>query len=241
MGRIKGSKFDMQEYGSRRLKIGIGKGPGLDWHKEEMEMCDRFAKEMGIGRDDIFMLSNDDRRMYFCWDGCWMVENKGLSDPWGIVYNYENIRSFPIEKIRSGEIEVAKIITRQEIVNSHWRPEAKKEEVEEMEETKKSDAVLPIPCTKGIDGWTVKQWFQKINEELDELKAEVLTAGKSHINDEAAKVEIYSGAKVMMIAEEAADTITAITSMLEAIGIDEETRQEAQRRVNERNRTRGRI
>ena len=104
-----------------------------------------------------------------------------------------------------------------------------------------SEKVLPIPCTKGYDEWAVKDWFGKINEELDELKAEVLTAGKSHINDKAANVEAYSGAKLDMIAEEAADTITAITSMLEAMGIDEAQRQEAQRCVNERNRERGRI
>lgn len=39
----------------------------------------------------------------------------------------------------------------------------------------------------------------------------------------------------------AADTITSITTMLEALGIDEEMRDEAQRRVNEKNRKRGRI
>ena len=43
------------------------------------------------------------------------------------------------------------------------------------------------------------------------------------------------------LAEEAADTITAITSMLEAFGIDAEMRDEAQRRVNSKNRERGRL
>ena len=42
-------------------------------------------------------------------------------------------------------------------------------------------------------------------------------------------------------AEEAADVVTAITSMLEAMGIDENMRQEAQRRVNEKNKERGRF
>ena len=36
-----------------------------------------------------------------------------------------------------------------------------------------NEKILPIPCTKGNEV-PVKQWFQKINEELDELKAEVL-------------------------------------------------------------------
>lgn len=42
------------------------------------------------------------------------------------------------------------------------------------------------------------------------------------------------------IAEEAADVCTVVTSLLEAIGIGFEMRQEAQRRVNEHNKERGR-
>lgn len=82
--------------------------------------------------------------------------------------------------------------------------------------------VLPIPCTKGFENLAVKDYFQKINEELDEPKEGVFLFRKERI------------------AEEAADTITAITSMLEAMGIDEQQRQAAQRRVNERNQQRGR-
>ena len=87
--------------------------------------------------------------------------------------------------------------------------------------------VLPIPCTKGFEDWNVKDYFQKINEELDELKEEVLWFRKKRNKER--------------IADEAADTITAITSMLEAMGIDEQQRQAAQRRVNEHNRERGRL
>lgn len=86
--------------------------------------------------------------------------------------------------------------------------------------------VLPIPCTKGFEEWSIKDYFQKINEELDELKEEVLWFRKKRNKE--------------MIADEAADTITAIASMLEAMGIDEKARQAAQERVNERNRQRGR-
>jgi len=95
--------------------------------------------------------------------------------------------------------------------------------------------VLPIPC-RDVDEETVKDWFQKINEELDEFKDAVLFGNgglecRNHISyDEKERM-----------AEEAADTITAITSMLEAMGINEEMRQEAQERVNRKNEERGRL
>ncbi len=94
----------------------------------------------------------------------------------------------------------------------------------------------PLPCIRDEHGeireQTVKQLFAKINEELDELKECIF---------------VYSSRDTMYvgefddIAEEAADTITAITTMLEALGIDAEIRDEAQRRVNAKNRERGRL
>lgn len=44
----------------------------------------------------------------------------------------------------------------------------------------------------------------------------------------------------MRIAEEAADVCTVVTSLLEAIGIGFEMRQEAQQKVNAHNKERGR-
>ena len=101
------------------------------------------------------------------------------------------------------------------------------------------EPVRPLPCVRdergAIEKQNAKQLFQKINEELDELK-------EAYFND------VYSDGYhmskeewQMMISEEAADTITAITTMLEALGIDAEMRDEAQRRVNEKNRERGRL
>ena len=103
--------------------------------------------------------------------------------------------------------------------------------------------VLPIPCTKGFENWTVKQWFAKINEELDELKAEALSAFYSLevIPHDRPDLKNSEHDRMPTIAEEAADTITAITSMLEAMGIDERQRQAAQVRVNEHNRERNRL
>lgn len=105
--------------------------------------------------------------------------------------------------------------------------------------------VLPIPCTK-VQEKTVKDWFQKINEELDELKIEIMEnfSFDSDLKREGFDNDINDYDDIWdshHIVEEAMDTITAITSMLEAMGIDEKMRQEAQKRVNERNRERGRL
>lgn len=104
--------------------------------------------------------------------------------------------------------------------------------------------VLPLPCVRDEHGeireQTVKQLFSKINEELDELKAAVLreVTTRNNLDDLADGVDDDTDTD---IAEEAADTITAITTMLEALGIDAEMRDEAQRRVNAKNRERGRL
>ena len=99
----------------------------------------------------------------------------------------------------------------------------------------------PLPCVRDEHGemqeQTVKQYFAKIDEELNELKEAVYFSSLGdflvdYIKPEAARERI---------AEEAADTITAITTMLEALGIDAEMRDAAQRRVNNKNRERGRL
>ena len=113
--------------------------------------------------------------------------------------------------------------------------------------------VRPLPCVRDEHGeikeQTVKALFAKINEELDELKFEITTCLASldtnitkEPNDEwAYDTFVRNKARGAIVAEEAADTITAITTMLEALGIDAEMRDEAQRRVNNKNRERGRL
>lgn len=101
------------------------------------------------------------------------------------------------------------------------------------------EAVLPTPV-KQVDGvdvktLTMKQWFTKINEELDEFKEVMLRWS----NLDGVGIDYYSDENA--IADEAADVVTAITSMLEAVGIDERRRQAAQMWVNEKNRRRGRL
>ena len=110
-------------------------------------------------------------------------------------------------------------------------------ELLERRQAEAKKAVLPMPCTKGYEKCTVKQWFAKINEELDELKEVVLYEYNlgNVPSDAVAKVDVDD-----LVAAEASDVITVITSILEAMGIDEKARQAAQERVNERNRQRGR-
>lgn len=113
---------------------------------------------------------------------------------------------------------------------------------------KPKETFRPLPCLRNEHGeireQSVKQLFAKINQELDELK-EACGFVREHNFDTVGEfrgcqfnrrfdcIDIFQN-----IAEEAAGVITAITTMLEAIGIDAEMRDEAQRRVNSRNRGR---
>jgi len=100
--------------------------------------------------------------------------------------------------------------------------------------------VRPLPAVRDEHGEikerTVKELLGKINEELDELKEETLKT--QWLNMQPQPLGKKYG---FDLAEEAADTITAITTLLEALGIDAEMRDEAQRRVNAKNRERGRL
>ena len=101
--------------------------------------------------------------------------------------------------------------------------------------------VLPAPCLRGIDMRTMKALFQKLDEEVDEFKFEIM----SHLSDlkdapEDVQLVVTKDADSFRIAEEGADVCTVVTSLLEAIGIGFEMRQEAQARVNKHNHERGR-
>ena len=110
--------------------------------------------------------------------------------------------------------------------------------------------VTPVPCVKGWEVAALKIFFLKLDEEVDELKAEILA--QCDFGDNVKKIkeilDYYEDSDVppqasggkMRIAEEAADVCTVVTSLLEAIGIGFEMRQEAQRRVNKHNHERGR-
>ena len=108
-------------------------------------------------------------------------------------------------------------------------------------------SVAPVPCVNGMAGKTVKDFLQKFDEEVDEWKQEVFSVAS--LDDEMSDVkELLTGydadeldtEKMRRIAEEAADICTVLASFMEAAGIGFEMRQEAQRRVNEHNKERGR-
>ena len=117
---------------------------------------------------------------------------------------------------------------------------------ESEEKPREHIGILPVPCTK-VEEETVKEWFHKINEKLDELKESILLDNQGmtvtcSLNTRA-KYALGNEEEYlpMLVAEKAAGITTAIASMLEAMGINEEMRQEAQERVNRKNRERGRI
>ena len=106
--------------------------------------------------------------------------------------------------------------------------------------------VAPVPCVKETENTSIKDLFQKLNEEVDELKVEILKNcyfddGIDDVRSILKSYKMDEDIKAMQrIAEEGADVCTVVTSLLEAIGIGFEMRQEAQRRVNEHNKERGR-
>ena len=106
--------------------------------------------------------------------------------------------------------------------------------------------VAPVPCVKETENTSLKDLFQKLNEEVDELKAEILKNcyfddGIDDVKSILKSYKMDEDIKAMQrIAEEGADVCTVVTSLLEAIGIGFEMRQEAQRRVNKHNHERGR-
>ena len=95
----------------------------------------------------------------------------------------------------------------------------------------------PLPCVRDEHGeikeQTVKRLFAKVDEELNEMKAAFVLWHIAPQREDSVRRKFFS--------EEAADTITAITTLCEALGIDADMRDEAQRRVNSRNRKRGRL
>lgn len=110
-----------------------------------------------------------------------------------------------------------------------------------MSEDRAEYGVRPLPCVRDEHGaiaeQTVKRLIAKIDEELNELKELIYhEVGGYDVLHFLRDDEIKE-----LIAEEAADTITAITTFCYYCGIDEEMRDEAQRRVNNHNREKGRL
>ena len=91
--------------------------------------------------------------------------------------------------------------------------------------------VAPVPCVKETENTSIKDLFQKLNEEVDELKVEILKNcyfddGIDDVRSILKSYKMDEDIKAMQrIAEEGADVCTVVTSLLEAIGIGFEMRQ----------------
>ena len=84
------------------------------------------------------------------------------------------------------------------------------------------DKILPQPCNGPLyDNWTPDELLNKVYEEVDELEREIW------MNKD--------GRNLKRVCLEATDAITALTTLLDRIGCNEEMRQEYQREVNESN------
>lgn len=100
-----------------------------------------------------------------------------------------------------------------------------------------SVGVTPIPCMKNMPQTTVKDWFAKADEELNEWKEAVL--GCVRLDDDISYINNHTYAKAR-IAEEAADVATVLASANERGGIDAGLRNKMQQKVNDHNKERGR-
>mgnify|MGYP002626059414 CR=1 FL=1 len=98
--------------------------------------------------------------------------------------------------------------------------------------------VVPVPCTKNIKERTLKDWFMRIDEEVNEFKAELL---KYYNLGEELVPTGMSPEDRNNIADEGSDVCTTITTIEERIRIDVEERMKSQLRVNRRNKERGRL
>lgn len=104
--------------------------------------------------------------------------------------------------------------------------------------------VVPKPCVRGIDMRTMKKLFLKLDEEVDEFKAELFQymAGLDDGPEDVLKLLNENPAQyAFRIAEEGADVATMIATICNAVGVDDKTRFEAQAYVNKHNQERGRL
>ena len=112
-----------------------------------------------------------------------------------------------------------------------------------------SEYVRPLPCImdeggEAVGARPVKMQVLKVDEELNELKNEICRLMPDYFSPsdaEERRDDKEISYHLQRIADEAADVITAVTTLEQALGIDEAARDEAQRRVNRRNQERGRI
>ena len=91
--------------------------------------------------------------------------------------------------------------------------------------------IKPIPCV-AFRHAGISDWMDKLREEMEEVIAE---AERIELNENTGAL----GGDKEHLAGELTDVITVCVSWLDALGYDEEERDEWQRLVNEKNRKRG--
>ena len=104
--------------------------------------------------------------------------------------------------------------------------------------------VVPKPCVRGIDMRTMKKLFLKLDEEVDEFKAELFQYmdGLDDGPEDVLKLLNENPEQnSFRIAEEGADVATMIATICEAVGVDAALRFKAQAYVNKHNHERWRL
>ena len=99
--------------------------------------------------------------------------------------------------------------------------------------------IKPIPCKK-FRGASTVAWMAKLSEETNEVLHEAAILEENADEDGTVDHDNYGLVDVKKrLIMEITDVITLCTSWLDALGCDEEERDEWQRRVNQKNRMRG--
>lgn len=119
-----------------------------------------------------------------------------------------------------------------------WDEEEDEDDAPTKDDCGECALLFPIPCTKNTPQVTVKDWFAKLDEEVNEWKEAVLRVETLHTP--AAKLKDIGRADKARIAEEGADVSTVVASMEDLMDIDGEARADAQLHVNQHNKERGR-
>lgn len=98
----------------------------------------------------------------------------------------------------------------------------------------KIDVIHPMPCTN-VPQKTVKEWFAKLDEELNEIKEVVY----SSLDADDDMKDFHMDGDIDHFAEECADMNTTLASMQEYAGVLIQKRTESQDGVNKKNHERG--
>jgi hypothetical protein len=112
--------------------------------------------------------------------------------------------------------------------------------VDAYAKAKQASVVRPVPVVRDGNGkltaeCTLKEWLQKVNEELDEFKNEAwgICGGNTIPNG------LGNERNKAFLAEEACDVITVLYGICAAFGMDGDYMDKMMRYVVEKNRKRG--